>query len=406
MRNLIIITIAIMFGLTSCQKEQIRTNTSPNETEAIAELDFIIHNKKMNTADAKSQIETNGIVYHEQLATTQIASPRDLAAKAKSRSKFTYKEVILCDGSLEATNKNEGNDIKGAVYQTQGCLSYNLGYEGEDVGYLLWVEDAGSFDINLSKLNKDLDIFLYSLDQNGDLDQCLGYSINGGAQSEYVNADLGLGTYAIIIDGYSANDFSNFKLEITCVFGYILFFCDDLEYNNGALTSTANDWIKFSTNSGDATVTNVRAHTGNKSVYFNQGSDVVNLLGKEYFNGVHYYSWQTYLPKNKSAAFAFEKYNQPGKEQSIRVFLEKDGSIEIVANGKTYNSPFKYSQDKWVLIDVTYSLNSGTCALWIDGNHVANFDATLQYSSRTTGKKQLAGINFWGFESDSEFYID
>ena len=64
-------------------------------------------------------------------------------------------------------------------------------------------------------MSKDLDIFLYSLDAQGNIDQCLGYGLKGGVQNELITADLDLGVYAIIVDAYVATDESDFKLEIT-----------------------------------------------------------------------------------------------------------------------------------------------------------------------------------------------
>ena len=391
------------FAFTSCQKEQISV---PVKTEATNAADQAIPEKEENT-DPKLKIETQGIGFQENLFTTEISSPRVLKQMAHSRSPIVFDDVVLCGDNLWDTNKGKGNGFNGSVYVNQGCLSTNYGFLGEDASYLLWVEDAGGYDIQLSNVSVDLDIFLFSLKEDGSLGQCLGYSIQGGTSKELISVGLDLGIYALIVDAPYTGTVSDYALSITCAVVSNLELCDYFDaYNNGAAITNNYDWIKYLPHSGDGYISNARGLNSTQSLYCDDDTDIVNLIGKEYKSGVHYLSWAMYVPSGKSGAFIFEKYAQPGKENSIRVFMRSNGKIDIYAKGQLFHSPFTYKQNQWVDIDVTYSLNQGQCALSIDGNHIANFSATVQALSSSAGQKRLAGINFWGFESNSEFYID
>jgi len=405
--NVFVITILTILSFTSCQKEEMSTIDIAEQAYIANESTHSNQNKEMNMHLSKANIATNGIPSDKELFTTQIATPKDLTKKANSRSAFTHNRIVLCGDSLVATNYNQNNDFTGAVYQNQGCLSMNYGNTGADISYLLWVENAGNYDIRLNQLGKDMDIFLFSLDANGELDKCLGYSTAGGVANEFISAGLDLGTFALIVDAYHPGEISSFKLDISCAFVSNLPYCEDFDsWKTGAITPMTYDWVKFNSYSGDAFVSNAKANNGNQSLYCDEDSDVVYLLGKEYNSGVHHLSWSTFIPSGKSAALSFEKYNQPGKEHSIRVFMQKNNTISIVAKGQTFVSSYTYTQNQWIDFDVTYSLNSGQCALWIDNKHVANFCASLQYHTNYASVKRLAGINFWGIDADASFYID
>lgn len=413
MKNLIIlflVTTLVIFSLTSCQKEQTSNYEMEKELHPTTSSTIAIAEKPMNTADPKLGIETQGIPFQETFYTTGMKDKEALRKKAHARStSVLLEDVLFCGSTIKGNNQNKGNDTDGAVFVNQGCLNTNYGFNGEDVNYMIWADVAGDYTIHFKPATADLDIFLFSVDTLGQLDKCLGYSIQSGTQAETIHAGLDYGAYVLVVDAPYIGDVSNFDLDVICAIlaDPIITLCEDFESSpTGPITPNNPNWIKYSATSGDAFVYTKFSSTNSYDLHFDEDSDVVNLLDAEYTSGVHDLVWSTFIPTGKTAAFAFEKYAQPGKEHTLRVYLATDGTIQIYAKNQYFHSSFTYRQNQWIDIEVKYSLNSGQCSLIIDGNHVANFSADLTHDSAKAGVKQLAGINFWGRNADSSFYLD
>ncbi|MEM6379494.1 MAG: hypothetical protein AAF705_14895, partial [Bacteroidota bacterium] len=300
------------------------------------------------------------------------------------------------------------NNYNGADYynNSKGCLSNSSGFEGADRRYNFWVSTAGTYKFKLTQLHTDLDLLIYSLDANGDLDECLGLGFNAGSADELVIANLNMGVYAIMVDAYAAHSASSFQVSSECE-AYIDITCEAFDnLKMEPITPQVANWMKYSSGSGDAYVSNLNTFPGNQVLHIDDDSDLFYSFGSEQDDFIRHISWMMYVPNGNNASFGFEKYTQPGREVSMRVHLLKDGSINIFTMGTTHKSPKTFRRDQWIQVDVAYQLNNNQGDLYIDGEYIAKFDARLQTSNKGAGVKKLGGINFWTQSGGDNYLID
>ncbi|MEM1119562.1 MAG: hypothetical protein AAGJ18_03895 [Bacteroidota bacterium] len=414
LKNNMLLVFVFILVLTSCQKEQLlETNSTPRATSATTS----IPQKALNDLGKKANIATKTPNTLNNFFTTAIASPREMPQKAKARTGevIVIPQMYNCDDVINDSNiivmddpNSPRNSYDGSDYYNhgKGCLSSTSGFEGADRRYNFWVSTAGTYKFKLTKLHADLDLLLYSLDANGSLDKCLGLGFNAGNADELIVANLDMGVYAILVDGYFSYAASSFQvsfecdapLEITCDF------FDNLKL--APITPQSANWMKYSSGSGDTYVSNLNTSPGNRVLHVDDDSDLFYSFGYEQDNFIKRMSWMMYVPSGSNASFGFEKYTQAGREVSMRIHLLKNGSINIFTMGTTHKSPKTFRTDQWIQVDVAYRLGGRQGDLFIDGALIAKFDARLQISSNGRGANKLGGINFWTQSGGDNYFID
>jgi len=194
--NIAAIIFAI-FALTSCQKE------------TMSEL-----NPTPETTTTKRNLPAAGINIYNPGAKTS-ATNRTMATQATSRERnFT---LIAADaGPIYDDTYGEGNFIDKSF---GACLvDYPWTFEGEDNVYIFEVQEQPealvTHHVTISDLQDDLDLFVYTLDENNYVRDCKAISINGGTTAESVDMQgLEAGYYIIVVDGWTAGVTSSYNME-------------------------------------------------------------------------------------------------------------------------------------------------------------------------------------------------
>ena len=193
--NIAAIIFAI-FALTSCQKE---TMSELNPTTAIT---------------TQRDISAEGIsMYHPDAKTAATAQTMRNSATSRERN-FT---TISADaGPIFDDTKGEGNFIDKSF---GACLAdYPWDFKGEDNVYIFEVKDQPealvTHHVTISDLTNDVDLFVYTLDENNYVRDCKAISMNGGATAESVDMQgLEAGFYIIVVDGWAAGVTSTYNME-------------------------------------------------------------------------------------------------------------------------------------------------------------------------------------------------
>jgi len=188
--------IFAIFALTSCQKETMSELNPTTETST------------------QRNLPAAGINSYNPDAKTS-ATNRTMATQATSRERnFT---LIAADaGPIFDDTYGEGNTLD----KSNGtCLAdYSWDFKGEDNIYIFEVLDQAealvTHHVAISDLQNDLDLFVYTLDENNYIRDCKAISMNGGTTAESVDMQgLEAGYYIIVVDGWTAGVTSSYNME-------------------------------------------------------------------------------------------------------------------------------------------------------------------------------------------------
>lgn len=203
MKNLNLTFVAIifaLFALTSCEKEgmsEINQTTATEMTERdLPEGGINIVNDDVKTA----------------------ASRASLADQAQSRARAFY---MIEDISRPIYGDNAGQGNSHDKYDSPCAINSGSLFNGEDVFYVfevpsVQIADADEiYEITLSDLEDDLDIFVYTMPYVGYIKDCRGASLNSNTKNETVKmTNPNAGLYLIVVDGYKRSKSSSFTLNI------------------------------------------------------------------------------------------------------------------------------------------------------------------------------------------------
>lgn len=117
-----------------------------------------------------------------------------------------------CGQSINSTTVGGGNDFTIADFN---CHSSANQFNAEDKVYKISPTVTGTYEIRLSGLSKDLDIFLLRSSCSAGI--CIGKSTLSDNNNEKITANLkDDSTYYLVVDGYNAIQAGNFTLNLTC----------------------------------------------------------------------------------------------------------------------------------------------------------------------------------------------
>ncbi len=205
MRNLNIILVTILFAaftFTSCEKESITELQDSTTTVA---------------ATNERGIPAAGIHIVNEAVQTQ-ATAKTISQRASSRSRTVT--AIDCGTDYDGCTKGQGSSLN--INNYPSCIrDLNASFNGEDQLFYLVVpstpEAIVTYEIELTGMSQDLDLFLLALDANGYIADCKAISINAGATDEKISVTgLAPGAYAVVVDAYKGGIVSHFNLAVYC----------------------------------------------------------------------------------------------------------------------------------------------------------------------------------------------
>jgi len=192
----------VCFAFISCQKEKMANLQSTTLT---------------TSAINKRGIPQEGIhIYNEAVQTLATAEIIEQQATSRSRG-YT---IIGCNTNYDGYTKGQGSTFNSTNYPA--CISdLGISFNGEDELFFLVVPETPeyfvTYDISLTNMNTDLDLFLLALDAGGRNMDCKAISIGLGTSDELISATgLAPGVYAIIVDAYRSGLTSYFNLSVAC----------------------------------------------------------------------------------------------------------------------------------------------------------------------------------------------
>jgi len=194
-----------IFALTSCQKDN------------LSELQTTTQTATTTLSNSNRNIPAAGIHIVNEAVKTQ-ASKAVYEKQAQSRSKALY--GVECGTTFTTTTEGEGNSLDATRYPD--CVaSVGDPFDGEDMIFHFVVEETPDaimqHDITIKDLEADLDLFVFSLDRFGFINECKALSITIGYDAETVSMrDLSPGCYIIMVDGYAAGVAGEFTFEMNC----------------------------------------------------------------------------------------------------------------------------------------------------------------------------------------------
>lgn len=202
--NIAAIIFAI-FALTSCQKDN------------LSELQTTTKTATTTISNSDRNVPAAGIHLVNDAVQTQ-ATKEVFEAQAQSRSRALY--GVECGTTFTATTEGEGNSLDATRYPD--CVaSVGDPFDGDDMIFHFVVEETPEaivqHDITIKDLGADLDLFVFSLDRFGFINECKAVSITIGYDDETVSMkDLAPGCYVIMVDGYTAGEAGEFTFEMNC----------------------------------------------------------------------------------------------------------------------------------------------------------------------------------------------
>ena len=179
-------------------------------------------------------------------------------------------------------------------------------------------------------------------------------------------------------------------------------------------------WTTWSNNPGgsnDGTVSNDYASDGSNSGYFTNASDQVLLLG-DYETGVYDLSFDVYTPAGKDGYFnilhafpasdngdwAMQAYFNAESDETNNEMWHSTGHGSVHAGGALV-ADLPCVEDEWMNIRVHIDCDTDEAALYFNGQEMYTWQWSLG-SFGDDATRVLAGANFYGPLSTSQFYVD
>ena len=191
-------------------------------------------------------------------------------------------------------------------------------------------------------------------------------------------------------------------LELCCIsFPSAVSDCHDFEnYSLGNLVPQASPvFTLFSSQSGDAAVSNLQHYSGTKSIRFGNTSDInYNLFVN--ITQVARLEWMTYIPSGKGGAFGFYTNNSG----IYPLYVKYNNGVatmykKITSSTSEEIGTFSYPANTWMK----------TVLIFFPGDKIEYWqDGTLRYTIPDYLSNQIGHLNFYynNNASSSEFFID
>lgn len=208
MKNLNVIFAAIifaLFALTSCEKDGLQELNQTTTTAVSTE------------ANTDRNLPAEGInMIFENIRTQASAATFKESAQGRNRG---YKE-IGCGMDYDGCTKGQGNSLDYRIYP-DNVDALGAPFDGEDEYFFFKVEATPeaimTYDIVLSEMAVDLDLFVFALNSHYQIIDTKGMSVNGGAKDEKLTlTDLNPGLYIVAVDAYKKGISGHYNLTMNC----------------------------------------------------------------------------------------------------------------------------------------------------------------------------------------------
>ena len=207
MKNLNLTFVAIifaLFALTSCEKESMSEMTQNTTTE--------IKERNLPAAGINKVFE--------EVQTEATAASYKESANSRNRG---HKE-IGCGFDYDGCTINQGNSLDLRHYPRkidELAAEYGVQFDGQDE-YFVWEVEATPgmtmiYDLELTGLRVDLDLFVFALNSRNQLSAVKGMSINSGSKEEKLSlSGLAPGIYIVVVDAYRYDIAGHYNLTMEC----------------------------------------------------------------------------------------------------------------------------------------------------------------------------------------------
>ncbi|HMT00167.1 MAG TPA: T9SS type A sorting domain-containing protein [Saprospiraceae bacterium] len=184
-------------------------------------------------------------------------------------------------------------------------------------------------------------------------------------------------------------------------------FSDDFEsYTVGEYLGPQSDkWTTWSNKDGsteDTKITNVKAASGTKSIYFSSSSttggpqDVIFPFSELHNSGIFTLSMKMYIEIGKTAYFNIQGDQTVGKVWAIDVNFNADGSV-VSSSGTASLSDGSFPQGEWFIYELHGNLSSNIWTIKINNVSLGTFSLDVN---------KVASIDIYPSNANSSFYID
>lgn len=113
------------------------------------------------------------------------------------------------------------NSFNSSHYDISDCTHASYEYEGYDNVYKIQIgSPARNIKLKMTGLSADMDMFLFqTCNSYGEtsFSDCAGFSINYGNDDEEINLYNAIGTYYLVVDGFTHGTTSSYNLSLSCI---------------------------------------------------------------------------------------------------------------------------------------------------------------------------------------------
>lgn len=184
-------------------------------------------------------------------------------------------------------------------------------------------------------------------------------------------------------------------------------FSDDFEsYTVGEYLGPQSDkWTTWSVKDGtteDTKITNAKAASGTKSIYFSSTSstggpqDVVLPFTDSYTSGVYKIGMKLFIEAGKTGYFNLQAEKAIGTTWAIDVNFNTDGTVVLTGGGATLASG-KFPQGEWFAFEIAGNISANLWATSVNGGSLGTF---------TLASNKVASIDFYPANANASFYVD
>ncbi len=326
---------------------------------------------------------------------------------------------ILCEESKEGSLERSLGSISNSSVNEYNCTSvlYDQLYSNEDV-YTLGDILVDEIDIILQS-SSDIKFFLAQnlFSQPG----CESYDIVACGDNNNPILSFDISQYNnlfIIVDSEWGGNYSLYlscnNPQEECSEGAF----DD--YSQGPITTKSNidPWVKWSSTSGDGTVTTERSFEGDNSLKITSSNPTTNIVyqlgnitGNDvgiYDSDVYRYSWKMFVPQLNGAYYNMQ-HSESLNNLAYQVMFNVNGTAELKYGvGNNVKANFIYPKNVWFSVTQIIRLKTDEIELWIDGKFVIKWQFSIGTNTNgVSNLKQIGALNFFGDSNlNSTFYID
>ncbi len=196
-----------IFALTSCQKESMSEMTQTTPTATTSEI----------AANKERNLPAEGInIVFDEVQTQASAAKFKQGAQARNKG---YKEID-CGFDYDGCTKGQGNSLDYRIYP-DNVDALGAPFDGEDEYFFLEVpstpEAIVTYDIALTDMTVDLDLFVFALNSQYQIVDTKGMSIKGGSADEHLSlTGLNPGIYVVVVDAYISSIAGHYSLAMNC----------------------------------------------------------------------------------------------------------------------------------------------------------------------------------------------